>query len=249
MKKNRLLFLTLAFMMVLQLSAQDQLYSSFLHEGKTWKLKQTTVNTTSEVNVTVEGDTIVDGKICKKLICNDEGKKSLFAVMEEEGEKVYGYDGDKFAPVFDFGLTVGDTLPNCIDTIVIAATDTVEYNGRIYRRQLLHKTNGYTSDSFASEFYEYWVEGIGSMYAPNQPYCFATPGNRYLLLSVDDYGETLIDSEGMEKLFPPVLTGIRPSECSNHRVGGETFDLSGRKIQLPQYNRPYIRGGKKYISK
>lgn len=249
MKKNRLFQLALLVMASMPTAAQQQVYSSFLHEGKTWKLQQVVAYTTSEVTVTVAGDTIAGGKSCKKLILNDGGEKSLFSVMVEEGEKVYEYNGERFVPVYDFGLREGDTIRDGNDAIVVAATDTVDYNGKSFRRLLLHKTNGYTPESSANEFYEYWVEGIGSEYAPNQSYSFGTPGNRYRLLAVDDNGETLMDADGRQKLFPPVLTGISPTTLPCRRANDAAFDLSGRKIQHPQPHQPYIRGGKKYIGK
>lgn len=82
-----------------------------------------------------------------------------------------------------------------------------------------------------------------------QPYSFATPGNRYRLLTVDDNGEMLMDAEGRQKLFPPVLTGIRPATQPDRHAGEETFDLSGRKIHQPQPHQPYIRRGKKYVGR
>ncbi len=249
MEKLRLFQLALLAMVCLPLSAQEQVYSNFLHEGKTWRLQQVVAYATSEVTVTVAGDTLAGGKSCKKLVCDDGGEKTLFAVMVEEGEKVYEYDGGKFVPVYDFGLKEGDTLRSTDNTIVVTATDTVEYNGKKFRRLLLHKTNGYTTDCLADDFYEYWVEGIGSEYAPNQPYSFATPGNRYRLLTVDDNGETLMDAEGRQKLFPPVLTGIKPAAQPDRHAGEEAFDLSGRKIHQPQPHQPYIRGGKKYVGR
>ena len=65
--------------------------------------------------------------------------------------------------------------------------------------------------------FHHWV-----LFLVIQPYSFATPGNRYRLLTVDDNGEMLMD---------------------------ETFDLSGRKIHQPQPHQPYIRGGKKYVGR
>ena len=153
MEKLRLFQLALLAMVCLPLSAQEQVYSNFLHEGKTWRLQQVVAYATSEVTVTVAGDTLAGGKSCKKLVCDDGGEKTLFAVMVEEGEKVYEYDGGKFVPVYDFGLKEGDTLRSTDNTIVVTATDTVEYNGKKFRRLLLHKTNGYTTDCLADDFY------------------------------------------------------------------------------------------------
>lgn len=250
MKNLRLLLLIFSGMLALQLAAQDQVYSNFLYEGKNWKLLQIVQTYSSkEVTVLVSGDTIVGGKNCKKLICNDDGNLSLFAVMAEEGQKVYVYYNDKFILVYDFGLTVGDTVSTNIDTVLVAAADTVEYNGKMFKRLLLHRTTGYTPESLPEEFYEYVVEGIGSMYAPNVPYSFQTPGNAFRLLGVFDSEETLIDSDGVTKLFTDEFTGIRPTTSVNPRATGATFDLSGRKILQPQPHQPYIRGGKKYIGR
>ena len=98
MEKLRLFQLALLAMVCLPLSAQERVYSNFLHEGKTWRLQQVVAYATSEVTVTVAGDILAGGKSCKQLVCDDGGEKTLFAVMVEEGEKVYeaartdGYD-------------------------------------------------------------------------------------------------------------------------------------------------------------
>ena len=85
--------------------------------------------------------------------------------------------------------------------------------------------------------FHHWV-----LFLVIQPYSFATPGNRYRLLTVDDNGEMLMDAEGRQKLFPPVLTGIRPVTQPDRHAGEETFDLSGRKIHQPQ--PPLLEAGK-----
>ena len=104
-------------------------YRPFVEDGKVWKVGNTQTISDNVVNVVdyyyFDGDTIIDGKICKQMMCQrfvnpdytneySTPKPSLTKVgaWYEEDKKVYYYDERKQSMVikYDFSLGANDTL-------------------------------------------------------------------------------------------------------------------------------------------
>ena len=119
---------------------------------------------THDVRMWIEGDTVVDGLVCKRLYKHtrarygtDEGTLQV-GYCRQEGDKYY-QDGEL---MFDLGLQVGDTfMPRRgIPLIVRAVGDTTLDDG--LRRRFLMVADKMEAER---EFFrhDYWVEGIGSL--------------------------------------------------------------------------------------
>lgn len=167
--------------------AKGQEYSPLLTDGRTWHYRvDVTIGeemATTFTDAFFYGDTIVAGIPCKKLYCasgydNDMSTSSRWfpeiglegkyhSAWYEDGKKVYLIMKETTTPelVFDFGLQVGDNLPNN-ESLVYKYDDYITVNGNIegeetsshtYRR--LRFTESGTGNDELSD----WclVEGIG----------------------------------------------------------------------------------------
>ena len=102
------------------MQAQEQdAFHPLLQEGKLWKI----VNgdgwaSKPEYDILIEGDTLIGGKIWKKVYSNmeyahkDADGLIYYAAVREEGERVYAIPKGKEEPrvLYDFSLKVGDKV-------------------------------------------------------------------------------------------------------------------------------------------
>lgn len=96
----------------------------FVEEGKTWTMeyfdgpsikRQTTIE-----KLTIEGDTVIDGRTWKKVYCTENGHRQLATALYEDHGKVYylPYAGDTEGKLLlDFNMKAGDKgtlyMPDC----------------------------------------------------------------------------------------------------------------------------------------
>ena len=89
-------------------------YVPFAVEGKTWHCVQTKnifeQTPVYEYDVFIQGDTVIKGKPCKKVYVNTVAQYK--AALYEDGRRVYSVDKgtEEFWLLYDFNVTVGDTL-------------------------------------------------------------------------------------------------------------------------------------------
>jgi hypothetical protein len=161
-------------------------YRPFVEEGKVWKVGSTTGIRDGIVKMVeyyyFEGDTIIDGKTCKQMMCQryvspDSPEYNFWAqkpslskvgAWYEEDKKVYYYDEGKqsMKMMYDFSLNANDTLQflnvDGYPPLIIGPKQTGGLEGfkGVYRdimicvneNQNLHST--------------FWLEGVGSIMGP-----------------------------------------------------------------------------------
>ena len=167
-----------------------------VQEGKMWHIKTQIPyyddRYTHDVRMWIDGDTLVDGLVCKRLYKHsrarygtDEGTLQV-GYCRQEGGKYY-QDGEL---LFDLDLQVGDTfMPHRgMPLIVKAVGDTTLTDG--LRRKCLMVVDQMDAER---DFYrhDYWVEGIGSLQMGILTNDFISIGVMKRLLHCTHEGDTL----------------------------------------------------------
>ena len=134
-------------------------------DGKEWKIKAGHYIYFSDIHMWIDGDTIVDGMVCKKLY---KHTKQLWEDGEERLEVGYcRQDGEKYYQngelMFDFSLQKGDkfSLRGGYATYSVIDTGHIVLKDGVSRRCLTVMDD---TESFPDEYNsDVWVEGIGSL--------------------------------------------------------------------------------------
>ena len=183
-------------------------YEPFLQEGKLWNLLYHNPFTGEEYNtqLTINGDTIVNGHLCKKVYENNASQVKAF--LFEDGKKVLRCWLGREDPelLYDFGCEVGDVVTLSYCKVLVTKIDTVEQRGHMLRR--IAYSVAYDDDEYFEDHGYCWVEGVGS--SADMLSNMELPGNYYNFRSCELDGEVLYDY----KVFyaDAVHTGIQPSE-------------------------------------
>jgi len=182
--KRALLLLFVDMLTTLTMSAQadyssenatQMAYRPFIEDGKVWKIGVTgSGNPVQFVEYYYfDGDTIIDGKTCKQMICQrfvspdypdydatpQLLSQSFAGAWYEADKKVYQYDttSEQFQMMYDFSLEAYDTLQINHRRYVIGPRRTGYIPGfkgacREVEDNMSHKT--------------IWMEGVGGFYGP-----------------------------------------------------------------------------------
>lgn len=260
--KRHLLIVIAAFACMMS-SAQD--YQPMLKEGKTWVTGEHFFNIDYSENFsyTVCGDTLIDGRTCKKVRreklteiptpCGMATKDRDVAMndtymetyegdiaMYEEDRKVYFYNATDKRPqlLFDFSLHKGDEVS--ADGSRIIAEDSIMTAGKKFRRLVLSKK--------VYEENECWVEGVGPNFICLETASSTKNTGPYCVLPVYccSPDEFYFSEEDFSK--EPFYTGIRAISTEQCRTSG-MYDISGRRINAPHKGDVYIKEGKKRVEK
>ena len=162
---------------------QQMAYRPFVEEGKVWKVGA--VNSGNPVQWVeyyyFDGDTIVDGKTCKQMMCqryvnpeyaetysiSQNNAVSYVGAWYEEDQKVYEYDttSNQFKLMYDFSANANDTLLIDNELYVIGPKLTEGIRGfkGVYRAVFsCSDENSIRSDIWFAR----WLEGIGGINGP-----------------------------------------------------------------------------------
>ena len=194
--KRSLIILFAALSSVVPSLAQGDAYSDVLAEGKVWNYVNWPYGT--RTREAVMGDTVVAGYKCKKHgYLNSDGTFYGPFAYRQEGDRVYRHNrftGD-FDLVYDFGASVGDTIPLVGDgsliKILVTGVGKVRAKGHSLRRVSYRIVELY-GEAVGEDGRDYgvWIEGIGGavgLYTPAGP----VVGDNRKLVDVTCNGETL----------------------------------------------------------
>ncbi len=214
------------------LSFGQEVYKSFLEEGKVWKYHYHSPNDkVYDVFLAVKGDTLIDDIRYKKI--DDEESGSCDYVMREDGGKVYcRYQNGNESIVYDFGLNVGDSFNTSDVKATVVAVDTITANGRTFRALDVREDNSTQPN--------WWVEGIGSMSSLTSS--FRYPGNYHSFLQCQLGEDILFSQENFRTLdIPSLIVG------SNRASDSGIYDLQGRRLSSQPQHGINIKDRKKYV--
>ena len=158
--KQFLFLLSVLSVVFSKIAAQDPIAM----DGKEWHIRAGHYIYFSDIHMWIDGDTIVDGMVCKKLY---KHTKQLWEDGEERLEVGYcRQDGEKYYQngelMFDLGLQVGDTfaLDNYITYTVINVGDIVLKDGVPRKCLTVIDDPNAQPDIYNSDV---WIEGVGSL--------------------------------------------------------------------------------------
>ena len=157
-------------------------YRPFVEEGKVWKVGSTTMMDSLVKMVEYfyfEGDTIIDGKTCKQMMCQQfvspdypgydiilqYTMQRYVGAWYEEDKKVYAYDSisNQFELMYDFSVNANDTLQIKGQSYVIGPRKTGGMKGfkGVYR-------DVWECGDEERIYFQCapWLEGVGVVYGP-----------------------------------------------------------------------------------
>ena len=208
--------------------------SQTLSDGKVWNFVQRMYehdDIERACTMTVSGDTIANGLLCKKLVkvYQDTPNVQIGYAVFEKDSKVYGVYGEDIKLLLDFNLKVGDKA-NEVGTVI--SVDYIDIDNTLHKR--------ITVDYGTYNYQSYMVEGIGlssTKYSANEL-------NSYyeVLVSVYENGKCIFkDSD-----FTKQTTGIeRKPQIEEKNM--TLYDLYGRRVLVAQKGHIYIKDNKKII--
>lgn len=205
--------------------------SQTLSDGKVWNFVQRMYehdDIERAYTVTVRGDTVANGLLCKKLIKvyqDSPNVQTAYAVFEKDS-KVYGVYGEENKLLMDFNLAVGDKA-NEVGTVI-----SVDY---IAIDNVQHKR--ITVDYGTYNYQSYLVEGVG---LSSTKYSAKEQTSYYdVLVSVYENGKCIFKDND----FTQQTTGIERSPQIEEKDNSTLYDLFGRQVLVPQKGHIYIKGG------
>ena len=244
--RKGLLFILLVLLPLLLFG--QEIYRSFLEEGKVWTYHYYNDMTGREFykSLTIAGDTVIDDKSYKRIV--DVATGNYEYAIREDGKKVYciyaNYESNGEILIYDFGLNIGDTfkLYDADETVdpssraTVVSVDTIVLGNRAFRVMDVRPND-------QSSWSNWWVEGIGGMHgiASNS----LLPGNDYTFSYCQINGETILTHKNVRTVgihHQPII------HKGSYSTIDPLFDLQGRRRQgEPQRKGVYIRGGRKYV--
>ena len=159
-------------------------YQPMIKEGRTWRYTYHHWNhedgiddywTTFTVDYTLRGDTIIDGRQCKKMYQKREGlNEKYYGAWYEDGRKVYviypynpDYPSEYNKPqlFFDFGTAIGETSPTLWgeSTNPLLRKEDINVYGQTMKRYVMHEPYGPGTIVQGKWGGACFVEGVGSM--------------------------------------------------------------------------------------
>lgn len=226
-----------------------QAYQPVLTEGKMWKLSYSYRDSREDIpdvymTITVDGDSIMDGKVCKKLLIDYRNLTEVvypkYIVAYESNGRVYRIDKDGESHlVMDMSFHKGDVFD---DINVVLKEDYIVING--IRRKCLMIDSGI--DHANGEYIYYMVEGIGLSKDE-----FVNMGliddNIYFhrLIACYDNGKCIFSAEDFPKEGTSGLTTLRVIRLDDNAL----YDIQGRKRKNIKKGEFFIQNGKKYIKR
>lgn len=209
--------------------------SQTLLDGKVWNFVQRMYehdDIERAYTVTVSGDTIANGLLCKKLVKvyqDTPNIQTAYAVFEKDS-RVYGVYGEETKLLIDFNLGVGDKA-NEIGNVT--SVDYINIDNVQHRR--------ITIDYDTYKYQSYLVDGIGLSSTKYSAYEL----NSYyeVLISVYENGKCIFKDCDFTKQTTVIDNKPQIEEKNNTTL----YDLLGRQVFMPQNGHIYIRGNKKII--
>ena len=239
--------------------------NKFFEDGKSWLWAYYGYNNDGELEEhryteTVIGDTVVEGRMAKKIMLGDsEGVPSnplSYSIGYEEDGVIYNYgshpenyDSICFYPLLDFNYNVGDSI-----FFNLIRTDEKYFMGEVVKDEIINVcgierrklTLGNKSGAFGC-----WVEGIGPS-SGDLYLCLTVESSRrfgYHIVKCFQNGECIFTADD----FLTSTDGIKDVEVSEKDAtlseDAQLYDLSGRKVTGTPRSGIYIKGGRKVLVK
>ena len=228
-------------------------YEPFIVEGKVWYYEHTDWREKYIYKVYFEGDTVIDGHGCKKMLEERPGRPiySPCSCREEEGKVWVYYTRYSNQPcqewlLYDFTCQEGDTVTNLLlygaENFHVDEVKVIPSFGRD-RRRIAMKQDGDGPKSYSG----YWLEGVGSRLDMFNIWAIPHAGasERFLYCELDgeriadqnSFGDAALETSGLNEKF-------KKKECTSSPI----HDIHGRRVSGTSRPGIYIRNGKKVVN-
>jgi len=215
-------------------------YRPMIEEGKVWKLGgKGSANPVQLVEYYYfDGDTIIDGKVCKQMMCqryygpdyHDDAINLIVPALRyigawyEEDKKVYYYTiNNQLKMMYDFSLEANDTL--LVDNEYQFVVGPKQTGGLKGFKDVYRDIMWYWSESGSSSYSTTWLEGVGSIDGPTNNVFFSSVKRSPLLMSCVVGDEVIYLNDEYED-------GATPAEARKRR-----FDFSHTIKTKPKARR------------
>ena len=250
----RHLFLTFAaFLLSTLMTMADDGSGSpepFMAEGKVWYYEHTDTRSTYIYKVYFEGDTVINGQVCKKLVEERPGYApySYCACREDDGKVWIYYSQYASQPwqqwlLYDFTCMEGDTLTNVFlcpnNTFMVDEVVSIASHG--------HNRLRYAMKQKETGPAVYWLEGVGgrfnfynavwggTVFGASERF-HSCELNGAVIADQSSFGDAALQTAGMEELI------------KEGKTMQDTFhNLQGQVVSHPIPGHIYIQGGKKFV--
>lgn len=213
---------------------QSQEYIPLVTDGKIWNMELcSTWESWPDYGIVrneiweLKGDTVINGASYIKYY--EEGE--LRGAMREEDKKVYYLyrNSNQEYLLYDFSLKADDHIVHNENEYIVAKEDHVKYDEYVFRRMKIVDVND-------SRDTNYWIEGIGALEGPCNPFYSMRTGGVDISIASCYVGGQCIYNKGL-------VDGIeRPSAIENGTTA--IYDLQGRKLKKLPEKGLYIKDGK-----
>ena len=191
----------------------------------------------------LKGDTVMGGVSYKKMYCDG----IFVSGLREEDGRIYecSWEDVTEALTFDFQLQPGgiveDNLMGDRAQMEVRQVREVDVDGRTYRcmDMWIHEV----VYEVVQGLVDYWIEGVGCMNGPHNPFWWDAIGNQALLISCYDGDECIFSQECLAQ-----ITGIRSAVANKPSDSSKgIYDLQGRRLLSAPAKGLYIQNGRKYL--
>ena len=211
----------------------EEPYRPFIEEDKVWKVgwlpSYSNEESLANIYFYFDGDTIIDGRTCKKMVYEykeyKEEYKAVFEDIELQGKLYDGafYEVDrcvlyaekgrtKLSCLYDFSVEPGDSWPSSCDGYINYVTEKKMGNVDGFKgRNWTILTEGDEYEIYA--YQNLWMEGVGSKFNPSQNlfYPFIKGGNIWLLMECRVGDEVIYHN-------PDIIDGVNPPDDTKKRI-------------------------------
>ena len=217
-------------------------------DGKQWDLSRVLLHNVPYVYMGkqwIDGDTLVDGKLCKKLytLTTTEDER-----IEQKEVLEVGYcrqEGDKFYKngvlMFDFGLKEGEIFSfeeEDVYAIVTHVGDTILADGIV--RKYLTLKNYHPEWNITAMVSDKWIEGIGSLKMGIYDNMFMAGGYNTTLLSCTHNNAIIYEYENSKQintLYPDT------PQCNIQTTSSTLLCTAPNAVKLEVYTMDAIKVG------
>ena len=219
-------------------------------QGKEWNLSRIMPHIVSyvyDVKQWIDGDTLVDGKLCKKLYTLTTTEDERISQKEKLEVGYCWQDGDKFYKngvlMFDFGLKEGEIFSFWEEeetyAIVTHVGDTILTDG--VSRKYLTLRHYHPEWDIIAQASDKWIEGIGSLNTGVYDNLFMGVGGfNTTLLSCTLNENVLYEKEGSNQVKVAEKSNGR---CHFHLTNSSITCTSPSAIQLEIYTPDAVKVG------
>lgn len=242
----RFLFITFISFSSLAASSQDY-YEPFIVDGKVWFYRSSYTQYVIS-KYYIDGDTLIAGKNCKKLMFEWPGTAPHYTgALYEEDKKVWIYilsnSGKEtvLRLLYDFGCKEGDVMEVNLAAYGerVLKVDKIETVYTFTRPRRLFTLSD-VSEKDRNSGPAYWLEGVGSRHDMFSMWP-VRPGAVFVSCEID--GRQVADQSS----FGPaaIITDIQ--DVSLPSASSPIHDLQGRRLNGMTQKGVYIQNGRKYV--